>query len=116
MQLADLLAPPAGLFYLIRYPLFATSSRAVPYSQPPSTELLILLSFLFFLNAARAIADYVLHAGIIAEIGLGMVYGAPLAAILPRAWEVTFTVLGYLGLIGVVFEGAHCKHPDRAKP
>lgn len=66
---------------------------------------MILLSFLFFLNVARAVADYYLYAGIIVEIILGMVYGEPLAGILPTDWEGIFTVLGYLGLIGIVFEG-----------
>lgn len=68
-------------------------------------ELLVLVSFLFLLNVARTVTDYFLHGGIIAEIVLGMVYGRPLAGILPASWEETFTVLGYLGLIGIVFEG-----------
>ena len=50
-------------------------------------------------------ADYYLYAGIVAELILGMIYGRPLANILPADWESTFTVLGYLGLIGIVFEG-----------
>ncbi|KAI0808920.1 Sodium/hydrogen exchanger family-domain-containing protein [Irpex lacteus] len=87
--------PPSGLSYI--FPL--------SYSQLPATELLVLLSFVILLNVVRLVADYVLHAGIIAEIVLGSIYGTPLAAILPEAWETTFTALGYLGLIGLVFEG-----------
>ncbi|KAI0747427.1 hypothetical protein BC629DRAFT_1298597 [Irpex lacteus] len=99
--------PPSGLSYIFRLPLFTSSaeSTALSYSQLPATELLVLLSFLFLLNVVRLVGDYVLHAGIIAEIILGSVYGTPLAAILPEAWETTFTALGYLGLIGLVFEG-----------
>ncbi|CAL1717029.1 unnamed protein product [Somion occarium] len=82
-----------------------TTSDAFPYSQPPLTELLILLSFIYLLNLVRVGADYFLHAGIVAMICLGMIYGAPLAGILPQVWEGTFTALGYLGLIGIVFEG-----------
>ena len=64
-----------------------------------------MLSFLFLLNVDRVVADFLINGGIIAEIALGMVYGAPLANILSNQWEDTFTVLGYLGLIGLVFEG-----------
>ena len=35
-----------------------------------------------------------------------MVYGAPLAGILQTQWETTFSVLGYLGLILIIFEGS----------
>ncbi len=99
--------PPSGLSYIFPLPLFTSSaeSTALSYSQLPATELLVLLSFVFLLNVVRLVADYVLHAGIIAETILGSVYGTPLAAILPEAWETTFTALGYLGLIGLVFEG-----------
>jgi hypothetical protein len=83
----------------------ASSEASFPYSQPKAVELLILLSFLFLLNVMRVIGDHFLCAGIIAEIVLGIVYGEPLSKILPSDWEGTFTVLGYLGLIGVVFEG-----------
>lgn len=100
------------LLYIFPFPSFqtlstnsSTDSRAFPYDQPPAAELLVLLSFLFLLNVLREVADYFIHAGIIAEICLGMVYGAPLAGILPAEWEGAFTVLGYLGLIGIVFEG-----------
>ena len=64
-----------------------------------------MLSFLFLLNVLRIAADFLFNGGVIAEIALGVVYGAPLANILSAQWETTFTVLGYLGLIGLVFEG-----------
>ena len=97
----------SSLLYIFPFPALFTSSneQALAYSQPPATELLILLSFLFLLNVVRIIADYLAHAGIIAELCLGIVYGTPLAGILPQAWEACFTALGYLGLIGIVFEG-----------
>ena len=103
---------PSPLLYIYPFPvlpsLFTNTTsieRAFPYDQPPVVELLILISFIFFLNVVREVADYLFHGGIIAEIALGMVYGAPLAAILPSNWEATFTILGYVGLIGIVFEG-----------
>ena len=80
---------------------------ALPYQEPQLVNLLVLTSFLYFLNVARVIADFLLYAGIIAEIFLGIIYGSPLAKLLPIEWETTFTALGYLGLILVVFEGMH---------
>lgn len=79
--------------------------NALPYEEPSLIRLLVFSSFLYLLNFARITADSLLHGGIVAEIALGTIYGSPLAALLPTAWEETFTVLGYLGLILVVFEG-----------
>ena len=78
---------------------------ALPYEEPQLVNLLVLTSFLYFLNVARMIGDFLLYAVIIAEIFLGIIYGSPLAKLLPIEWETTFTALGYLGLILVVFEG-----------
>lgn len=103
------------LLYIFSFPLLSSpssSDSSFPYEQPRVVQLLILLSLLFFLNVVRVVADYFLHAGIIAEIALGMIYGEPLAGIIPTDWEATFSVLGYLGLIGLVFEG-RCTHIDR---
>lgn len=78
---------------------------AIPYEEPSLIRLLVFSSFLYLLNLARIAADFLLHGGIVAEIALGIIYGSPLAALLPTEWEETFTVLGYLGLILVVLEG-----------
>ncbi|OJT10342.1 hypothetical protein TRAPUB_13147 [Trametes pubescens] len=78
---------------------------ALPYEEPSLIRLLVFSSLLYLLNLARVVADFLLHGGIVAEIALGVIYGSPLAALLPTEWEETFTVLGYLGLILVVFEG-----------
>nr|VWP00575.1 Tea4 [Ganoderma boninense] len=51
------------------------------------------------------VVDYLFYGGLVAEIALGTVYGSPLANILPVDWQTTFTTVGYLGLILVVFEG-----------
>ncbi|EIW62307.1 Sodium/hydrogen exchanger [Trametes versicolor FP-101664 SS1] len=78
---------------------------SLPYEEPSLIRLLVFSSFLYLLNLARIAADFLLHGGIVAEIALGIIYGSPLAALLPIEWEETFTVLGYLGLILVVFQG-----------
>lgn len=80
-------------------------SSFFPYSQPSLPDLLIIASFIYLLNVVRIAADLALHAGIVAELFLGMVYGSPLAGILPWSWETTFIVMGYLGLVLIVFEG-----------
>ncbi|KAI0643587.1 Sodium/hydrogen exchanger [Trametes meyenii] len=80
-------------------------STALPYEEPSLKSLLILSSFLYILNVVRVFADHLLYGGIVAEIALGIVYGSPIAGILHTDWQTTFTVLGYIGLILVVFEG-----------
>lgn len=79
--------------------------RSFPFTEPSLVRLLVLGSFLYLLNVIRILGDYVLYAGLIAEMGLGIVYGSPLANILSYEWETTFNILGYLGLILIVFEG-----------
>ncbi|TBU61207.1 hypothetical protein BD310DRAFT_213478 [Dichomitus squalens] len=78
---------------------------ALPYEEPQLVDLLVIASFLYLLNVIRVVADYLLHAGIIAEITFSIIYGFPVANLLPIEWEATFTALGYLGLVLVVFEG-----------
>lgn len=46
-----------------------------------------------------------IQAGIIGQIAVGIIYGVPLANILEHTWQETFLVLGYVGLILIIFEG-----------
>lgn len=46
-----------------------------------------------------------IRAGIIGPIGVGIIYGKPLANILHNDWQSTFMYLGYIGLILIIFEG-----------
>ncbi|KAI9069552.1 hypothetical protein FKP32DRAFT_1753760 [Trametes sanguinea] len=78
---------------------------AVPYDEPSLVHLLVCASFFYILNVARVIADFCLYGGIVAEIVLGIVYGSPLGSILPTEWEATFTTMGYVGLVLLIFEG-----------
>ena len=86
--------------------------HAISYEEPSLIHLLVLASFLYLTNTARVVADYFLYAGIVAEIAFGIVYGSPLGSLLPADWETTFTALGYLGLILVVFEGLPLNVPS----
>ncbi|EIW62308.1 uncharacterized protein TRAVEDRAFT_45135 [Trametes versicolor FP-101664 SS1] len=77
----------------------------LPYHEPTLIHLLVFSSFLYLLNIIRVAADFLIHGGIVAEITLGIIFGSPLAGLLHVNWEATFTVLGYIGLVLVVFEG-----------
>ncbi|GAA5896944.1 cation:proton antiporter [Sporobolomyces salmoneus] len=80
------------------------SDAQISYHEPSLPSLLTLLSFLYLLNIFRSIASYLLNAGLLGEIAIGIIYG-PVAKILPLEWEQTFLVLGYIGLVLIVFEG-----------
>jgi Kef-type K+ transport system membrane component KefB len=75
------------------------------YHEPSSTQIVILLSFLLFLNLAGAFAQRFLSAGLLGQILVGIIYGTPLAGILEQSWEEAIVAVGYVGLLLVVFEG-----------
>jgi Kef-type K+ transport system membrane component KefB len=77
------------------------------YHQPGITLILSLTSFLLLLNAIRQILDHFLFCGIIGEILIGIIWGLPVGGTswLPLEIQDTIQALGYLGLIGLVFEG-----------
>lgn len=95
----------------------ADLAGTVAYEEPSLSRLLTLLSFLYLLQVARHVANKLVGAGLLGEIALGIVYST--ANILPGAWEETFLVLGYLGLVLIVFEGLGqplLGTPSRANP
>ena len=51
------------------------------------------------------IADTIFRAGLIGQIVVGLIYGTPIANILSIDLQEAFLVLGYLGLILLIFEG-----------
>lgn len=46
---------------------------------------------------------------------VGSVYGMPLASILRDIWQETFLVIGYIGLILIIFEGGLSSRVDPLK-
>ena len=54
---------------------------------------------------AEWIAAKIVKAGLIGQIIVGLIYGAPIGNILSLDWQTTFVDLGYIGLILIVFEG-----------
>ncbi|KAJ5493703.1 Cation/H+ exchanger [Penicillium fimorum] len=77
----------------------------LPYHEPGTVDILIIISFFFFLSLAKWVSAKVIQAGIIGQIAVGIIYGVPLADILEHNWQKTFSVLGYIGLILIIFEG-----------
>lgn len=68
-------------------------------------QILVLISFFFFLSLAEWISAHLIKAGIIGPIFIGIIYGQPLANILDHTWQETFLAVGYIGLILIIFEG-----------
>ena len=80
-------------------------SSTFVYEETPLIELLVLSSFIYLLNAFGSGLEKLLHAGLIAQIGVGIVYGPPLGNIFPQNWLGSLQALGNLGLILLVFQG-----------
>ncbi|RMJ22472.1 Sodium/hydrogen exchanger family [Aspergillus sp. HF37] len=87
----------------------------LPYEEPSIVEILILISFFFFLSLAEWVSAKVIRAGIIGQIAVGIIFGSPLADILKHKWQETFMALGYVGLILIIFEGGLSARLDLLK-
>ena len=79
----------------------------LPYEEPGITVILSLTAFLLLLNGVRYILDRLLYCGIIGEIFIGVIWGLPVGgtAWLTEGTQEAIQSFGYLGLIGLVFEG-----------
>lgn len=79
----------------------------LPYQEPGIIVVLSLTSFLLLLNAARYILDQLLYCGIIGEILIGIIWGLPIGGTswLSLGLQQSIQALGYLGLVGLVFQG-----------
>ncbi|KAI2725965.1 hypothetical protein CBS147332_2852 [Penicillium roqueforti] len=87
----------------------------LPYHEPGTVDILIIVSFFFFLSLAKWVSATVIQAGIIGQIAVGIIYGVPLANILKYHWQETFVTLGYVGLILIIFEGGLGARVDMLK-
>lgn len=75
------------------------------YHEPGIIDILILVSFFFFLSTLGWVFDKLTRASLIGQILLGVLYGTPVGNILQIQWQETFMALGYIGLILIIFEG-----------
>lgn len=75
------------------------------YHEPGIIDILVLVSFFFFLSALGWAFNKLTRASLIGQILLGVLYGTPVGNILQTQWQETFMALGYIGLILIIFEG-----------
>ncbi|KAJ4424000.1 hypothetical protein N0V82_001247 [Gnomoniopsis sp. IMI 355080] len=75
------------------------------YHEPDIISILVLISFLLFLSSLGWVFNKLIRAGLIGQILLGILYGAPVGNILDLEWQETFLAMGYIGLILIIFEG-----------
>lgn len=83
----------------------AINTGFLPYHEPKIIDILVLVSFFFFLSSFGWVFSKIIRAGLIGQILLGVLYGAPVGNILHAAWQETFLAVGYIGLILIIFEG-----------
>ncbi|KAK0236346.1 sodium-hydrogen antiporter [Armillaria nabsnona] len=74
------------------------------YTIPEIPILLSFASFLFFINLAEGLANYLIEAGLLGSLVVGIIYGPEAANILPTDAQTTFQIIGYIGLLLIVFE------------
>jgi len=79
----------------------------LPYEEPGITVILSLTSFLILLNGIRYALDKLLYCGLIGEIFIGIIWGLPVGGTewLTEGTQDVIQAFGYLGLVGLVFEG-----------
>lgn len=79
----------------------------LPYEEPGITLLLTLTSFILLLNGVRYILDKLLYCGLVGQILIGVIWGEPVGGTtwLSKGTQEAIQAFGYLGLIGIVFEG-----------
>jgi hypothetical protein len=82
-----------------------TSPYALSFSEPSIVNLLVVGSFLYFLNVLHGIFQFLFGAGLIGQLVLGAVYAVPLGNILPLDIQTSIGVIGYIGLLLLIVEG-----------
>ncbi|KAK7720972.1 hypothetical protein SLS64_001265 [Diaporthe eres] len=83
----------------------ATTAGFLQYHEPDIISILVLVSFFSFLSSVGWVFNKAIRAGLVGQILMGILYGAPVGNILDTAWQQTFMALGYVGLILIIFEG-----------
>jgi hypothetical protein len=81
------------------------SPKSFSYHEPSISSLLIISSYLYLLNLARWFFQYLVGAGLLGEILIGIICGTPLAGWLDESWEEFMVIIGYIGLLLIVYEG-----------
>lgn len=79
---------------------------SLPYEEPAFWLVCSLVGFVLLLNLSRHLVDHLCYAGLIAQVLLGALWGAPLgSSLLPLDLQTSIRTLGYLGLLLLVAQG-----------
>ncbi|EIN12653.1 hypothetical protein PUNSTDRAFT_60904 [Punctularia strigosozonata HHB-11173 SS5] len=78
---------------------------SLPYREAHIATILIIASFLLFLNLSRGILSRLVSAGLLGPLLIGAAYSASLSSILPSHVQYSVQAFGYLGLMLLIVEG-----------
>lgn len=78
---------------------------SLAYHEPSMRSIIIMSGFLLVLNIFNAILDKLLYCGLIGQLFIGILWGSPGANWLDQELQEVIQILGYLGLIMLVYEG-----------
>ncbi|KAF9463242.1 Cation/H+ exchanger [Collybia nuda] len=78
--------------------------KSIPYEAPELPILLTISSYIYLLNIAEATFNSLINAGLIGSLALGVIFGPEASNLLPDYIQHTFILLGYIGLLLLVFE------------
>ncbi|GLB42697.1 putative sodium/hydrogen exchanger family protein [Lyophyllum shimeji] len=76
----------------------------VPYDVPDILHLVTISAFIYLLKVAESILTTTISAGLIGSLALGIIAGPEVLDLLPEYVQRTFIILGYIGLLLIVFE------------
>ncbi|CAE7186969.1 hypothetical protein CFE70_006540 [Pyrenophora teres f. teres 0-1] len=94
----------------------AAQDGFLQYHEPNIIQILVLVSFFFWLSFGEWLSNRVFRAGLIGQIIVGLIYGLPIGGdIIPVPWQQAFIALGYIGLVLIIFEGALAVRLDLLK-
>ncbi|KAI0846378.1 Sodium/hydrogen exchanger family-domain-containing protein [Daldinia vernicosa] len=88
---------------------------SLPYHEPSIIQLLTLSTFLLALNAINAVLDRALYCGLVGQVLIGVVWGAPGGNWLAAELQLAIVQLGYIGLVLLVFEGGVTTRVDAVR-
>ncbi|CAE6445595.1 unnamed protein product [Rhizoctonia solani] len=78
---------------------------SLPFTEPHTTTLLIVGSFLYLLNVTHELFQFLFGAGLVGQLVLGAIYCVPLGNILTMDIQTSIGAIGYLGLLLLIVEG-----------
>ena len=80
------------------------------YHEPDIVTVLILTAFVLLLNISNYVLDKLVFCGLLGQILIGVWFGTPGSKWLSKDVEAAVQLLGYLGLILIVYEGSSTTH------